>query len=277
MADPDVSPPVWLLSVQATTKRPVARVVTTGANWLFRVVALIRNSAPAGAPSFEKTCPRMALPDTSPPVWLPSLQTTTKPPPSSLLIAGADWELKVVVLIRNSGPEGVPVEVNIWPRMAVPVVSPPVWLLSVQATTKRPSDNVVIVGADWAPLVVVLIRNSEPDRVPSAMKTCPRMAASEVSPPVALRSVQTTTNLPPERAEISGLIWSFTETVLIWNALPPGVPSAWKTRPKTLICGTLGTPTSHSSSSLRYSSRHVTTKRPSPSVVIEGSNSRLKS
>ena len=63
-------------------------------------------------------------------------------------MAGADWALAVVLLIRNSAPDAVPFALNTWPRIAVPEGSPPLWLLSVQATAKRPSDRAVIVGAD---------------------------------------------------------------------------------------------------------------------------------
>jgi hypothetical protein len=46
--------------------------------------------------------------------------------------------------------------------MALPEVSPPVMLLSVQATTNLPSASAVIVGSSWAPDKAVFTRNSAP-------------------------------------------------------------------------------------------------------------------
>ena len=88
--------------------------------------------------------------------------------------------------------------------MAVPEVSPPVALLSLQATTKRPSGSAVIVGSSWSSAVVVLIRNSDPERAPLAPNICPRTALKELSPPVSLSSRQTTTNRPSGSAVILG-------------------------------------------------------------------------
>src|SRR3954467_13780129 len=80
MALPDVSPPLWLVSVQAATNCPLVSAVTTDWLWSPAVVVLRTNSAPNFDPSELNAWARMAAPDVSPPLWLASVQVDTKCP-----------------------------------------------------------------------------------------------------------------------------------------------------------------------------------------------------
>jgi len=113
-------------------------------------------------PSALNTCPRTALSAVSPPLWLLSVQVTTKPPSARPVMLGAPWPWLVVLLTRTSPPWGTPSASKTWARTAVRLVSPPLSLLSIQATAKPPFSSAVTSDCDCCRSVVVLTRNSPP-------------------------------------------------------------------------------------------------------------------
>src|SRR5215831_7971522 len=110
----------------------------------------------------------MAEPD-APPLPSGSAATAGEAPPE-------------LVLTTSSLPRAVPSALYTCARMSCCRKE----MSFSQVTTKPPSLNAVIDGYHWSPAVVVLTRNSPPDAVPSALKTCPRTACPDVSPPPTL-------------------------------------------------------------------------------------------
>src|SRR5262249_15830279 len=102
-----------------------------------------------------------------------------------------------------------------------------------QVTANPPSVNAAIAGYHWSPAVAVLMRNSLPDMVPSALKTWPRTACPDVSPPLTLLSCQVTTNWPSARPVTLAFSCVPYVVVLTWNSAPDLVPSALNTCPFT--------------------------------------------
>jgi len=85
----DVSAPVALMSVQATTKCPSRNAAMVGAYWSETVVVLTRNSLPALVPSPLKICARIAPWSVSLPLWLMSCHAATKRPSGRPAMVGA--------------------------------------------------------------------------------------------------------------------------------------------------------------------------------------------
>jgi hypothetical protein len=76
-------------------------------------------------------------------------------------------------------------------------------------------------GSVWLPPVCVFTTNSGPSGVPSALMIRQKTAVPETSPPVALLvSVQTTANLPSERALTFDSIWGTMRGSFIGSWMP---------------------------------------------------------
>ncbi|MBL8675541.1 MAG: hypothetical protein JNL07_11675 [Rhodospirillales bacterium] len=104
----------------------------SGSNWSPEVPALTSISPPTGIPAGVKTCARMAEPDVSPPLWLPSAHVTTKLPLARTTTRASAWFDAVVVLTRKSGAAALPLASQTMARIDVPL---PSLAASVQTTT----------------------------------------------------------------------------------------------------------------------------------------------
>lgn len=97
---------------------------------------------------------------------LPLVHATRNRPSASVTMSGTDL---VAVLAgsptRNSGPEVLPSALTMRALTTLKAGSSGLLLVSVQATTKRPSSKAVMALKDWEFAVMVLIRNSVPNRV----------------------------------------------------------------------------------------------------------------
>ncbi len=86
------------------------------------------------------------------------------------------WLFNVAVLMRNSLPILLPALSNICALAALPLLSPPSPLESLQLTTNPPERREAISGAPCEPAVTEFTKNSPPTFAPLASKTCALMS-----------------------------------------------------------------------------------------------------